>query len=87
MARRTKKRQHRGTSINSKHNRNHQSNKRRVTRTGKRKVMTGGIMKLNQEETKPEPPKVNRSASEKNEVLKAMVQHEITFEEEHKLPL
>jgi hypothetical protein len=42
MARRTKKRLYSGTRINNKHNRNQQSNKRKVTQTGKRKVMTGG---------------------------------------------
>lgn len=57
MARRTKKRLHRGTRINNKHNRTHQFNKLKVTRTGKRKVMTGGFKDPTQKETKPEETK------------------------------
>lgn len=79
MARQTKKRSLSGTRINHKHNQ--QSNKRKVTRTGKRSVMTGGSEK--------KPPEVNRSQRAKAEVLAAMhpVGGKITFEEEVKMPL
>lgn len=63
MARQTKKRSLSGTRINNmhrnRHNRTRQSNnnKGKVTRTGKRSVMTGGFKGPKVEETKPEETK------------------------------